>query len=181
MLAAVWILVTFLGLSLASAKRALYLAPLYPAFALLAALLWDQAVRTLPALRRLELPGSLAPLLTFVVLHFACFLPAERPKAFRPLFEIVEREGNEDRPVFLYQPNEALRGAAVFYLGRKAPVLSSPEALEATLADRSGKLLITAHPKVEAGTAFLSRLPGTFHSIGRRRISGHWIEVYSNR
>jgi 4-amino-4-deoxy-L-arabinose transferase-like glycosyltransferase len=179
-LAAAWILVTLLGLSLASAKRVVYLAPLYPAFALLAALLWDQAVRTVPALRRLELPGSLATLLTFGVLHFAYFLPTERAEGLRPLFEIVEREAKEDRPVFLYQPNEALRGAAVFYLGRRAPVLFSPEALEAALADRSEKVLVAALPKVEVGTPFLSRLPGTFHPIGRRRISGRWVEVYSN-
>ncbi len=46
--AAVWFLTVFVGLSIASAKRNLYSAPLYPPFALLAAFAWTRIYEKLP-------------------------------------------------------------------------------------------------------------------------------------
>ncbi len=55
--ALVWLLAGLIGLSFASAKRPLYLGPLYPSFALLAALGWDRLRETFPKVKGRELYG----------------------------------------------------------------------------------------------------------------------------
>jgi len=182
-LALSWLLVVLTGLSLASAKRVLYLAPLYPAFALLSALLWDRAAAAAPLLRRFEVPVSLLAVLTFGVLNFVLFLPEGRREAFRPLFDVAKSQGKDQR-IYLYNPNEALRGAAVFYLGRTVPVLTGGKPLEESLAEVAGlpeKVLIVALPRAEGDDSIVASLSaGNFHEIGRRLVPGGWVEVFSN-
>lgn len=115
-----WFAVVFLGLSLASAKRVLYLGPLYPPFALLAALCWDRLAEAIPRLRRLVLPGLLAAAVVYLGLHFFLLLPGERQESLRTLFKAagLESQGNQ---IYLVDAPEALRGAAVFYLGKTVP------------------------------------------------------------
>lgn len=146
---AVWFAVTLLGLSVASAKRNIYLAPLFPAFAILGAQTWDRISQKLPRTRRIE--PWLAPgfLLVFAAIHFGILLRTELPASLRPSFETISRE-TKNGEVLLYQPGEALRGAAVFYLGKVVPVAWNSLQLKQMLA-KKGRLLVVA--MVDEGAA----------------------------
>ena len=174
---AVWFMVTLLGLSVASAKRNIYLAPLFPAFAILAAQTWDRIAQKYQPAHRIE--PWLAPgfLILFAAVHFMILLPNELPSSMHPSFEIVARE-MEPKEVVLYKPSEALRGAAVFYLGKNVPVAWNIQELRHILA-HEGRLLVVA--MVRKGTApFESDTMPTGLELlskrkwGRRRI----INVY---
>jgi 4-amino-4-deoxy-L-arabinose transferase-like glycosyltransferase len=144
---AVWFMVTLLGLSVASAKRNIYMAPLFPAFAILAAQTWDRIAQKYQQAHRIEpwlVPGLLV---LFAAIHFGIFLPHELPTSLHPEFEIVARE-LEPKKVVLYKPKEALRGAAVFYLGKNVPVARNIQELRHILA-YEGRLVVVAMHKVK--------------------------------
>ena len=138
---ALWFCVTFLGLSVASAKRYIYLAPLFPAAALLAALAWSRWRELLAPLRRLEPWVAMAAIPIFAAVHFLLLLPADRRESLGPFFNIVAREKGES-PVLLYIPSESLRGAAVFYLGQTVEESRDIKSLSAFLAEGSGRIVV---------------------------------------
>jgi len=175
---AVWFMVTLLGLSVASVKRNIYLAPLFPALAILAAQTWDRIAQKYQLAHRIE--PWLAPgfLILFAVVHFMILLPNELPSSMHPSFEIVTRE-MAPKEVVLYKPSEALRGAAVFYLGKNVPVAWNIQELKQMLA-HEGRLLVVAMVHKETTAAFGPDLmpPGlellSKKKWGRRRF----IKVY---
>jgi len=131
----VWFAVVFIGLSAASAKRNLYLAPLYPALALAVGVAFARARAgagvppppPLAALLRLgERRTALLPILLLLVVglrglfHFAVTLPNARERSARPLFAAVRswQQVHPDGQVALLTRSEGMQGAAVYYLGR---------------------------------------------------------------
>jgi 4-amino-4-deoxy-L-arabinose transferase-like glycosyltransferase len=125
----VWFVVVFAGLSVAAAKRALYLSPLLPAAGLLSAVLWTSIAPRLPIAAYVATAWVVAPL-AFVVGRAATIRQyGAKDVDFAEVFEALDV--NEAKPPFiLYTPTEGLEGAHVYFTGRTAPVAHTPEELE---------------------------------------------------
>ncbi len=131
-----WFLVVLAVLSLASAKRNVYLGPLYPGFALMVGTWWVRARAEPPAIRPWHwlvavLPRSPAGRVAVLALYAAVYLGfaigVERPHSLardtRPLFEDAARLRDAlGSSLVLLSPRETIRGAAVYYLGQRVPV-----------------------------------------------------------
>jgi|GEM_PF-475959 len=133
LLSPIWFAVVLIGLSAASSKRNLYLAPLYPALALAVGVAYARArdgayaPRPLATLLRWadRLPASPVVLLVLMLalrslFHFAVTVPGVEARSARPLFTAV-RSWLEEHPegrVALLTQSEGMEGAAVYYLGR---------------------------------------------------------------
>jgi 4-amino-4-deoxy-L-arabinose transferase-like glycosyltransferase len=139
--ALVWFLTVFIGLSLASAKRYLYLGPILPPFALLAALGWDRIRERVPRVKRVETYGRIVIFLCYIGTYLFFILPSERQESLRSVFEAVSSQQIHG-PVYLVNPSEALRGASFFYLGRRIPVLNAQDLLLGRFEDQSGTTLV---------------------------------------
>jgi 4-amino-4-deoxy-L-arabinose transferase-like glycosyltransferase len=140
---AIWFVVVILGLSAASAKRHLYLAPIYPAFALLCALWWGRVRERYDIGRRTELSLVALWVAGFVALRLTVFIPQDEQAIWSPMMASVRQEAR-DGDLVLYRPIEGVRGAAVFYLGKTTPVAENPEELSRHLAglDRPAVILV---------------------------------------
>jgi 4-amino-4-deoxy-L-arabinose transferase-like glycosyltransferase len=137
----VWFLTVLFGLSLASAKRALYIGPVFPPFALLAALGWDRIREKFPKVKGGEVYGLLVMFLVIIGAHLLFIIPSERKESLQPVFEAVSSQ-QTDSPVYLCNPSETIRGAAFFYLGKRIPVLNDQDLLLGKFEDRLETTLI---------------------------------------
>jgi len=182
LLPAVWFGVTLIGLTLASSKRVIYLAPLYPAFALLTAQMWKKIAEARPRLRKSE-PWMLIFLLILLTsAHVFLLLPRDRQRSVRAEFEFV-RQQMRDRPVLLYRPTETSRGAAVFYLGRTVAELRSPAALEKKIKGKSEFLMVVMYPKKELPLGTMVPPPG-LKLLRQRELENRFgiaVYIYSGR
>ena len=139
--ALIWSLTVFVGLSLASAKRPLYLGPIFPPFALLAALGWDRIREKFPKVKHLEVFGLIAIFLVITGTYLLFITPSERRESLRPVFKAVSSQ-QTNGPVYLVSPSEALRGASFFYLGKRMPILSAQDLLLGRFENRLGTTLV---------------------------------------
>lgn len=173
-----WCIAILAVLSLASAKRTLYLGPLYPPFALLAGLAWERLRESRPALGRLAPAAPVILILAFTAFQFLVVIPEDARESYRPIFEEVamERKGDE---VLLYTRSEALQGAAFFYLGERVKVLWGDD-LKPYLEDPSAKILVMS--TMDAGDPLTSSLPGKgFRLLLEKKIGNPWVRVWTNR
>jgi len=139
--ALVWLLTGLVGLSFASAKRPLYLGPLYPAFALLAALGWDHLRNAFSKMRGREFYGLAVIFLIYVGVYLLVITPAEKKESLRPLYQVVlSQRANES--IYLVNPSEMTRGASFFYLGKRIPVLNDQDVLLGRVDNRPGTILL---------------------------------------
>lgn len=139
--ALIWSLTVFIGLSLASAKRPLYLAPIFPSFALLAALGWNRIRERFPKVKPWERYGLIAMFFIYIGIYLLFITPSEKKESLRPVFRAVSSlqvKGD----VYLVSPSEALRGASFFYLGKRMPILSVYDLLSGRFEDRPGISLV---------------------------------------
>jgi hypothetical protein len=134
-------LAVFIGLSLASAKRYLYLGPILPPFALLAALGWDRIQERVPRVKRVEIYGLIVIFLCYIGTYLFYILPSEKQQGLRPIFEAVLSQRTRGA-VYLVNPSERLRGAAFFYLGKRTPVLNAQDLLLSQFEDQPGTTLV---------------------------------------
>jgi 4-amino-4-deoxy-L-arabinose transferase-like glycosyltransferase len=139
--ALVWLLTGLIGLSFASAKRPLYLGPLYPSFALLAALGWDRIREKFPRVKGRELYGLIVIFLIYVGVYLLVITPSEKKESLRPLYKAVSSQ-RANGPIYLVNPSETTRGASFFYLGEKIPVLNDQDVLSGRFDDRPGTILL---------------------------------------
>lgn len=176
--ALVWSLVVFVGLSLSSAKRTLYLGPIYPPFVLLGANGWDRIREKFPKVKRLELFGLIAIFLVITGAYLLFFTPSERKESLRPVFKAVTIQQTHG-PVYLVSPSEALRGASFFYLGKRMPILSVQDLSLGRFEDRLGTTLV-----LEAyldNHQLLSNLQSKgYHLILKQKFGKDGVSVYSN-
>ncbi|MEX5509257.1 ArnT family glycosyltransferase [Pseudomonas paralactis] len=149
----VWLVAQFTLLTLASSKRTVYLMALTPAAAVLAAeyarVLLEWAKDRKPTLYRYhrQIIGGV------FTLAIACYLSAAfwfAPKAdvrhsFVPVISQVQTLQDEGRTVAMFQPNERIAGASVFYLRAYLPILNTEAELRAFLADKPGNVALTDH------------------------------------
>lgn len=139
--ALVWLLTGLIGLSFASAKRPLYLGPLYPSFALLAALGWDRIREKFPKVKSQELYALIIIFLIYIGAYLMVITPMERKESLRPLYKAVSSQ-QINAPIYLVNPSETTRGASFFYLGKKIPVLNDQDVLSGRFDDRPGTILL---------------------------------------
>jgi 4-amino-4-deoxy-L-arabinose transferase-like glycosyltransferase len=139
--ALVWLLTGLIGLSFASAKRPFYLGPLYPSFALLAALGWDRLRETFPKMKKCELFGLAIIFLIYIGAYLMVITPMQRKESLRPLYKAVSSQ-RTNGSTYLVNPSEATRGASFYYLGRKIPVLNDQDVLSGRFDDRPGTILL---------------------------------------
>ncbi len=139
--ALVWSLIVFVGLSLSSAKRILYLGPIYPPFALLAALGWDRIREKFPRVKRFEAYGVIVLFLVISGIYLLWITPLERKESFRPLFKAVSSQQTHG-PIYLVNPSETTRGASFFYLGKRIPVVNVRDLMLGGFEDGPGTILI---------------------------------------
>ena len=149
----VWLVAQFTLLTLASSKRTVYLMALTPAAAVLAAeyarVLLEWAKDHKPGLYRYHrqiIGGAFT-------LAIACYLSAAfwfAPKAdvrhsFVPVISQIQTLQDEGRTVAMYQPNERIDGASVFYLQAYLPILNTEAELRAFLSAKPGNVALTDH------------------------------------
>jgi 4-amino-4-deoxy-L-arabinose transferase-like glycosyltransferase len=139
--ALVWALIVFVGLSLSSAKRTLYLGPIYPSFALLAALGWDRIREKFPRVKYLEAYGLIVIFLVITGTYLLWITPLEKKEGYRPLFEALSSQ-RTNGPIYLCNPSETLRGASFFYLGKRIPVINVQDLMLGGFEDQPGTTLI---------------------------------------
>lgn len=149
----VWLVAQFTLLTLASSKRTVYLMALTPAAAVLAAeyarVLLEWAKDHKPGLYRYhrQIIGGV------FTLAIACYLSAAfwfAPKAdvrhsFVPVMIQIQALQDEGRTVAMYQPNERIDGASVFYLQAYLPILNTEAELRAFLSAKTGNVALTDH------------------------------------
>jgi 4-amino-4-deoxy-L-arabinose transferase-like glycosyltransferase len=139
--ALVWSLAVFIGLSLASAKRPLYLGPIYPPFALLAALGWDCIREKFPRVKSREFYGLIVIFLIYIGIYLLVISPSESKESLRPIFNAVSSQ-RTNGPIYLVNPSETIRGASFFYLGKRIPILNDQDVLWGRFEDQPGTTLV---------------------------------------
>ncbi|TFY85120.1 phospholipid carrier-dependent glycosyltransferase [Pseudomonas kairouanensis] len=149
----VWLVAQFTLLTLASSKRTVYLMCLTPAAAVLAAeyalvvLHWLEDRK--PGLYRYHRHGVVG---VFAVL-FASYLStafwfaprADKRESFVPVISQVQALQAQGREVALFQPNERIAGAGVFYMQAYVPILQTEPELRAFLSARPGNVALLDH------------------------------------
>lgn len=144
-----WLLAQFTLLCLASSKRTVYLMCLTPAAAVLAAEYaavlyarlgqWatDQGIRGQLGRHRRELAVSIMGLVVCGYLAAAQWAAprADRELSFVPVTQHIQRLQAAGQPVALYQANERIAGASVFYTQSLLKDLQTPAQLQAYLAE----------------------------------------------
>jgi 4-amino-4-deoxy-L-arabinose transferase-like glycosyltransferase len=136
-----WSLIVFVGLSLASAKRTLYLGPIYPPFALLAALGWDRLRERFPKVKGSEAYALIAVFFVYIGIYLLAITPMESKESLRPVFKAVSSQ-QTNGPIYLVNPSETARGAAVFYLGKRISVLNDQDVMSGRFDDQPGTILL---------------------------------------
>jgi len=155
----VWLVSQFTLLTFASSKRTVYLMSLTPAAAVLAA----EYAGVL--LERLKNRAQVSPLAKqvyehrrgliggFFTLVVACYLitafwfapKADARQSFVPLISQIQALQAEGKDVVLYQPNERIAGASVFYTQAYLAILQTEPELRSYLAAKPGNVALLDH------------------------------------
>lgn len=146
----VWLVAQFTLLTLASSKRTVYLMALTPAAAVLAA----EYVRVVLAWLKEHKPAVYAhhrrAIGAVFTLAIACYLTAAfwfAPKAdvrhsFVPVISEIQTLLDQGKNVVLFQPNERIAGASVFYLRAYLPILHTEPQLRSYLSAKPGNVAL---------------------------------------
>ena len=149
----VWLVAQFTLLTLASSKRTVYLMALTPAAAVLAA----EYARVLLGWMKDHQRGLYTHHRSLVggafTLAVGCYLVAAfwfEPKAdtrqsFVPVVSQVQAFKDEGKDVALFQPNERIAGASVFYLRAYLPILQTEAELHRYLTAKPGNIALLDH------------------------------------
>ena len=138
-----WLVAQFTLLTFASSKRVVYLMALTPAAAVVATEYAAVLLQRLPTYRRSLITGTFA-------LVIACYLgaaiwyapKADRRESFVPMTRQIQALQAQGHNVVLYQPNERVAGATVFYTMSNLPILRSEPQLRAYLDARPGNVAL---------------------------------------
>jgi hypothetical protein len=180
-------------LCFASAKRNVYLGPLYPGLALAAASWWARAREQTPdgvpqrwlsrAVR--ARPGALVAVLGVIVavalgFNLAGELPLDPHDSARGFFEEIVAVQSEqpDAPLVLVRPPESLSGAAVYYLGETVQTVYEADSLDA-LVSAGGAVLVGETIDV---APLLAALPGSrLGSVHTRTVGNDAYQIVAVR
>lgn len=172
-----WFSLVFLALSLAASKRNLYLAPLAPAFALLCASWWDRLRERFGIGVGAEVLGLGTAAVLIGALAIRVEFPEERGESFRPMFEEIVRTARAEE-LRLYDPPEALAGAAVFYLGRTIPAFSSARELSQWASSNPSPSPLLLHER-KADEVREALGQGRLRPLSSWKVGRHGYELHS--
>ncbi|MEX5551452.1 ArnT family glycosyltransferase [Pseudomonas pergaminensis] len=149
----VWLVAQFTLLTLASSKRTVYLMALTPAAAVLAAeyarVLLDWLKTHQPALHKhhRSVVGGVFTLAVgcYLIAAFWFAPKADVRQSFVPAISQVQAFKDEGREVVLFQPNERIAGASVFYLRAYLPILQTEAELHSYLGAKPGNIALLDH------------------------------------
>lgn len=152
----IWLVAQFTLLTLASSKRTVYLMSLTPAAAVLAAeyarVLLDRLKDRKPALYRYHrqvIGGVFAVLIASYMSAAFVFAPkADKRESFVPVISQLQALQAEGREVAMFQPNERIAGAGVFYMQGYVPLLQTEAELQAFLSAKPGNVALTDQTSV---------------------------------
>mgnify|MGYP001575054020 FL=1 len=173
-----WSVIVFVGLSLASAKRTLYLGPIFPPFSLLAALGWDRIREKFPRVKHSEGYGLVVIFLLITGTNLLFIIPSERNESLRPVFEVVSSQ-RTNGPVYLVNPSEAIRGVSFFYLGKRMPVVNVQDLLLGRFQDWPGTTLVIDSYREDSQLSS-SLLSKGYRVILQKKFGKDEVCVYSN-
>ncbi|CRM06330.1 glycosyltransferase family 39 protein [Pseudomonas asgharzadehiana] len=149
----VWLVAQFTLLTLASSKRTVYLMTLAPAAAVLAAeyarvlLQWLKEHK--PALYKHHRPlvgGVFTLAITSYLIAAFWFAPkADVRQSFVPVIRQIQALQAEGKEVVLFQPNERIAGAGVFYMQGYLKMLQTEPELHRYLAAKPGNVALLDH------------------------------------
>ena len=149
----VWLVAQFTLLTLASSKRTVYLMSLTPAAAVLATeyayvlLQWLKDRK--PGLYRYHRPmiaGVFTVLFASYLSTAFWFAPkADKRESFVPVIGQIQALQAEGREVAMFQPNERISGAGVFYMQGYVPILQTEPELRAFLNAKPGNVALLDH------------------------------------
>lgn len=138
-----WLVAQFTLLTFASSKRIVYLMALTPAAAVLAAEYGAVLLSRVPAYRRGLISGVFAVVIACYLGAALWYAPkADRRESFVPLTHQIQAFQAQGHTVVLYQPNERVAGATVFYTQNNLPILQTEAQLRAYLDARPGNLAL---------------------------------------
>jgi len=151
----IWLVAQFTLLTLASSKRTVYLMSLTPAAAVLAAeyarVLLERLKDRKPGLYRYHrqiIVGVFAALFASYLTTAFWFAPkADKRESFVPVISQLQALQAEGREVAIFQPNERIAGAGVFYMQGYVPLLQTEPELRAFLTAKPGNVALTDHTK----------------------------------
>jgi len=149
----VWLVAQFTLLTLASSKRTVYLMALTPAAAVLAAeyarvlLYWLKDHK--PALyqsHKIVIGGVFTVVIACYLSAAFWFVPkADVRESFVPVIRQIQALQAEGKEVALFQPNERIDGASMFYLQAYLPILQTEPELRSYLAAKPGNVALLDH------------------------------------
>lgn len=155
----VWLVAQFTLLTLASSKRTVYLMALTPAAAVLAAeyagvLLEWLKVRK-PALyryHRVVIIGVFSLAMASYLTAAFWFAPkADKRESFVPVISQARAFQTEGKNVVMFQPNERIAGASVFYLQAYLPILQTEAELHSFLTAKPGNVALLDNTRQLSG------------------------------
>ncbi len=149
----VWLVAQFTLLTLASSKRTVYLMTLTPAAAVLAAeyarVLLEWLKDHKPALYRYHrhvISGVFSLLIACYLVTAFWFAPkADARQSFVPVISQVQALQAQGKEVALFQPNERIAGAGVFYMKGYLKILQTEPDLHRYLAAKPGNVALLDH------------------------------------
>lgn len=149
----VWLVAQFTLLTLASSKRTVYLMALTPAAAVLAAeyarVLLEWLKDHKPALYRYHrrvIGGVFSLLIACYLVTAFWFAPkADARQSFVPVISQVQALQAQGQEVALFQPNERIAGAGVFYMKGYLRILQTEPELHSYLAAKPGNVALLDH------------------------------------
>ncbi|WP_460133874.1 ArnT family glycosyltransferase [Pseudomonas sp. S1_E04] len=172
----IWLVAQFTLLTLASSKRTVYLMTLTPAAAVLAAeyarVLLERAKEHKPALykhHKALVGGAFALVMSCYLVAAFWFAPkADVRQSFVPVIREIQALQAQGKDVVLFQPNERIAGAGVFYMQGYLTILQTEAQLHSYLAAKPGNVAVTDHPQQLTGkvtvikTMKINRQPYSF-------------------
>ncbi|MCP4180907.1 MAG: glycosyltransferase family 39 protein [bacterium] len=137
-----WFIFPFILLCISSAKRSVYLLPLYPPLALFTSILALKIINESFFLskfnwRKIIMRFSIFLLIIFVVIGILTAVLFNNKNSFYPMYKYYKSISNSNKTLYLYRPDEVSRGAVNFYMNQDAEVINKVNKLEKILKNKN--------------------------------------------
>jgi 4-amino-4-deoxy-L-arabinose transferase-like glycosyltransferase len=137
-----WFVFPFILLSVSSAKRSVYLLPLYPPLALFTSIMAMKIIKESYFLskfnwRKIIMRISIFLLVVFVIVGIMTAVLFNNKYSFYPIYKCYKAIDNPNKTLYLYRPDEVSRGAVNYYMNQDAEVISDVNTLEKMLENKN--------------------------------------------
>lgn len=137
-----WVIFPFILFSLSSGKRPVYLLPLYPAAAVIMALMIENLIKKVQFLNKLDwkritLYVSALLLTGFVTAGLVVAFAYNKKYTCISVFKYYDKSDLKDKELYLNSNSEYMRGAINYYLNKNVPVLQDEKDLNKVMAEKN--------------------------------------------